>query len=105
MVMYMGRGLMGGIGGIVGSAGLLAGGPLLATGVELGCITAVLLCGVSVAGGEGTVFEALVGMLVIAVIRSGMALAGVTQTIQLTTVALVLLGICIVNLRLARIRV
>ncbi len=105
MLMYMGSGLMAAIAGIVASARLLAAGPLLSTGVELGSITAVLLGGVSVAGGEGTVFEALVGMLVIAVIRSGMTLAGVTQTIQLTTVALVLLGICIVNLRLARIRV
>src|SRR5258708_3783562 len=105
ILMYMGSGLMAAIAGIVASARLLAAGPLLSTGVELGSITAVLLGGVSVAGGEGTVFEALVGMLVIAVIRSGMTLAGVTQTIQLTTVALVLLGICIVNLRLARTRV
>ena len=100
--MYTLSGLLAACAGAVMAARLLAAGPLLAKGMELGSITAVLLGGVSITGGEGTVSQALLGMLIIAILRSAMTLVGVTHTVQLTAIAVLLLVVVVLEKILAR---
>ena len=102
IALYTLSGLLAACSGAVMTARLLAAGPLLAKGLELGSITAALLGGVSISGGEGTVTHALLGMLIIAVLRSAMTLVGVTHTVQLTAIAVLLLVVVVLEKFLAR---
>lgn len=54
----------------------------LGTGFELDVITAVILGGVSFAGGEGRMRGALVGVLILGVLSNGLVLLGISPYIQ-----------------------
>ena len=91
LAIYTASGFFAAIGGIVMSARFLSAGPLLATGVELETITAALLGGISIAGGQGSVAGALLGMLVIATLGNGLTLAGVSNSTLRMIIAVLLL--------------
>jgi ribose/xylose/arabinose/galactoside ABC-type transport system permease subunit len=75
-------------GGLVGLASLLFTGiahaarPDVGVGLELDVITAVILGGVSLFGGRGTVVGALVGSLIIGIMNNGLVLMGVGSSVQ-----------------------
>jgi ribose/xylose/arabinose/galactoside ABC-type transport system permease subunit len=52
------------------------------TNAELNAIAAVVVGGTRLSGGEGTVLGSLVGALTIAVLNSGLVLAGIRDTLQ-----------------------
>jgi ribose transport system permease protein len=56
--------------------------PDLGVGFELDVIAAVILGGVSLFGGRGTIFGAFVGSLLIGVINNGLVLIGVNSSVQ-----------------------
>jgi len=93
LAIFTASGLFAAMGGIIMSARFLSAGPLLSVGVELGTITAALLGGVSIAGGQGTVAGALLGMLVIATLGNGMTLAKVSNSTQYMIIAVLLIVI------------
>ena len=105
LTVYVVSGLLAAISGIITGARLLSAGPLLAVGVELATITAALLGGVSIAGGQGTIAGGLLGMLVIATLQNGMTLAKVSTSVQYMTVAALLVVIITVEMFLARRRI
>lgn len=76
------------LGGLVGLGSLLFTGiahaarPDLGSGLELDVIAAVILGGVSLFGGRGTIIGALVGSLIIGVLNNGLVLLGVGPSIQ-----------------------
>ena len=72
--VYVLSGLMAGIAAIVTSGRLNAGSPTFGQLAELDCIAAVVIGGASFLGGRGIVGNALVGALMIGVIRNGMNL-------------------------------
>jgi ribose transport system permease protein len=84
-------GLMAGLAGImlVGLTGLSV--PSAATAYELDVITAVLLGGTSLAGGEGSVWGTLVGVLIIGIINNGMTLLNVPPYWQIAAKGVLLL--------------
>ena len=102
VALYTASGLLAGLTGAILAARLLAAGPLLAIGMELGSITAALLGGVSITGGIGTVAQALLGMLVIAILRSTMTLLAITHTVQQTVIAFLLIVIVVVEMVLGK---
>jgi ribose/xylose/arabinose/galactoside ABC-type transport system permease subunit len=75
-------------GALVGLASLLFTGiahaarPDLGVGLELDVIAAVILGGVSLFGGRGTIVGALVGSLIIGIVNNGLVLMGVSSSIQ-----------------------
>lgn len=56
--------------------------PDLGVGFELDVIAAVILGGVSLSGGRGTILGAFVGSLLIGVINNGLVLIGVNSSVQ-----------------------
>lgn len=84
-------------GGIAALAGLLYSARVgavrgdVALGFELDIITMVLLGGVSIFGGKGSLWGALLSILIVLNIRNGMALADLTGHIQTGVVGLLLI--------------
>ena len=64
----------------------------VANGFELDIITMVLLGGVSVFGGTGSLFGTLMAILIVLNLRNGMALVNITGHIQTGVVGLLLIG-------------
>ena len=74
---YMMTGLFAGFAGIILTARLGAASVTTGTGLELKVITAVIIGGASLAGGEGTVLGAFFGSLLMALIVNALTLLGV----------------------------
>jgi ribose/xylose/arabinose/galactoside ABC-type transport system permease subunit len=66
-------------------------------GLELDVIAAVVLGGASIYGGVGTITGTVLGVLIIAVLRNGLTLAGVDTTWQLVLLGVVLIVGVFVN--------
>lgn len=66
--------------------------PSAAVGYEFDIVTAVLLGGASLSGGEGSVWGTLVGVLIIGIINNGMALMSVPPFWQILAKGTLLLG-------------
>jgi rhamnose transport system permease protein len=72
----------------------------MASGFELDIITIVLLGGVSIFGGKGTLFGTLLAILIVLNLRNGMALANITGHIQTGVIGMLLiLSVLIPNIR------
>ncbi len=75
-----------------------------ARGWELDVITAVVLGGVSIAGGRGSMFGAVIAYLLIVILRTGMGVANIKAESQLTVIgALLVISVIVSNLS-ARVR-
>jgi ribose transport system permease protein len=77
MVMML-QGALAAVSGIVALAFLETGDPSYGQGYEMLVVAAGIIGGTSLAGGSGTVIGAFIGALIIAVIRNGLVLLGVT---------------------------
>lgn len=76
-------GLMAGIGGAILSSRLDSGQAATAQGLELDVLTAVVLGGVSIAGGKGKLESVFVGVLIIGILANGMVLLNIQHFYQL----------------------
>lgn len=90
-VLYIIMGTLCGAAGVVFSARMNSGMPAAGTGFEMDAIAAAIIGGTSAVGGEGSVFGALVGALVMGSIDNGLSLLNVGVTFQYVIKGLVLL--------------
>lgn len=81
-ISFLVLGVTGAISGIVLTGRLAAGMPASGTGMELDAIAACVIGGVSLSGGKGNVWGALVGALVMASIANGMSLLSLQTYMQ-----------------------
>jgi ribose transport system permease protein len=88
--VYVMCGLLAGVAAIITSGRLNAGSPTAGNLAELDSIAAVIIGGASFLGGRGTVVNALVGALMIAVIRNGMNLLNVGAFLQPIVIGVVI---------------
>jgi ribose transport system permease protein len=88
--VYVMSGVLAGIAAIVTSGRLNAGSPTFGQLAELDAIAAVVIGGASFLGGRGNVGNALVGALMIGVIRNGMNLLNVEAFLQLIVIGVVI---------------
>src|SRR5258706_5931583 len=87
-------GALAGIGGLVYTGRLGAGGPNAGIGFELEAIAAVVVGGTSLMGGRGSVVGSFLGVLIIAVLGSGLAQAGAQEpTKRLVTGAVIVAAV------------
>ena len=80
-----------GVAGIIMLSRINAGRPGLGTGYELDVITAVVLGGVSIMGGRGSIFGVFIGVLIIGVLSNGLILIDVSEFYQQIVKGVVLL--------------
>jgi ribose transport system permease protein len=77
LAVFMLTGLLVGLAAIVDTSRFQAAGPNGGTGFELQAIAAAVIGGTSLMGGRGSVLSTLFGVLIIAVLNSGLAATGV----------------------------
>jgi ribose transport system permease protein len=89
---YVVAGLFTGLGGVIMLSRLNSGQPNVATGFEMDVITAVVLGGVSIAGGEGRFSGVIFGIFIIGILSNGMILLNVQDYWQLVIKGAVLMS-------------
>lgn len=83
-------GLLVGLGGILHTARLSAADPNAGLGLELRAIAAVVIGGTSLTGGRGSVIRSAIGVVLIAVLGSGLAQAGAQEPVKRLITGLVI---------------
>jgi len=78
LLSYVFCGLMAALAGIVATARLSSAFPLSGSGTELRVISACVIGGASLAGGEGTILGSLLGVLLMGLINNGLVLLNVS---------------------------
>jgi rhamnose transport system permease protein len=91
MAVFAMSGVVAGLAGVLYAARLGAVRGNTATGYELDIITVVLLGGVSIFGGSGTLLGVLLSTLLVLNLRNGMQLANVSGNMQTAVVGLLLI--------------
>ena len=107
MTLYVISGLTAAIGGILLTARGGTALPDAAEGYELGVIAGVIIGGVSLAGGQGTIPGVLIGAALLGVINNGIVLAGLAGYWQQLIIGLVIAaaaGLDVFRQRLAYLR-
>ena len=90
VAVYVVSGLLAGVAGLLTAGRTGAGAPTFGTLAELDAIAAVVIGGASFLGGRGNVGNAIVGALMIAVIRNGMNLLNVDSFFQPMVIGVVI---------------
>lgn len=93
-------GLMCGMASLSQTSRLLSSDPNAAVGLELSAIAACVIGGTSLMGGRGSVIASFIGVLIIAVLQTGLAQMGVEDaTKQLITGAVIILAVLLDAIR------
>ena len=94
---YIACAALAGLGGIIPASIFSTGDPLTGAQYELMVISAVVVGGTSLSGGEGKIPNTLIGSLIIAVIRNAMNLAQLTDKKQMVVLGMVILGAVLID--------
>lgn len=92
MTLFVASGLVASLAGLLFAARVGAVRGDVANGFELDIITMVLLGGVSIFGGSGSLWGTLLSVLIVLNLRNGMALLNITGHIQTGVIGLLLIG-------------
>lgn len=85
-------GFLSGLAGLVLLSRTNSGQPAAGMGYEMDAITAVVLAGVNIMGGEGRIGMVVVGVLIMGVLGTGMIMCNINDYIQQFVKGLVLIG-------------
>ncbi len=96
--VYVLSGLCAAIGGVILTARVRSGQPLLGQGLELNAVAAVVIGGTSLFGGRGRLLGTIYGVLLVGIVSNGLDLLGISTFIQrivigVATIAAVLLTV------------
>ena len=80
------------VGGILASAQLGLGNSQIGSGRLFSTVTAVVVGGTALSGGEGSVLQTLVGVLIVAVLNNGMVLVSVPPSVQIGVQGLMIIA-------------
>ena len=101
MLAYGGTGLLCGVAGVMLTSRFASAVPGAGVGLEFEAITAVVLGGSSLKGGEGNILGAIIGVAVMGVLRNGLNLVGVQDDWQVLFLgAALILAVLADNIRL-----
>lgn len=95
--IYALSGAAAGIAAVIMTAWVSAAQPLAGEGLELQSLAAVVVGGVALTGGSGTMLQALFGTFVLGILSNGLNMAGVSSFLQTLVVGLVILIAVIVD--------
>lgn len=100
MFAYAVTGMLCGLGGVMMASRVASSVPDAGSGFEFEAITAVVMGGSSLKGGEGNIIGTIIGVAVMAVLRNGLNLRGVPNTWQVLFLGIMLiLAVLADNLR------
>jgi len=90
-IVYAFSGFLSAVAGVVAVSRLMSAQPTTGDGYELQIITAVVLGGVSIKGGEGRIAFVIIGVFIMGVLANGMIMMNITAFYQLVVRGCVLL--------------
>jgi ribose/xylose/arabinose/galactoside ABC-type transport system permease subunit len=91
LFVYSISGFLAGIAGIIMASRVASGQPSAGSGFEMDALTAAVVGGVGIGGGEGKIYGALLGVLLIGVLSNGLVILGLNEYIQMVTKGTVLM--------------
>jgi ribose transport system permease protein len=92
VIVYVLSGVLAAAGGVVMTARLGVAAPTAAGGYELDIIAAAMVGGVSLLGGEGTMWGVLLGAVTMQVLRNGLVLLGLPTYWQVVAIGVVIIA-------------
>jgi ribose transport system permease protein len=95
-------GMLSGLAAILLTARLNSAQPIAGMNYELDAIAATVIGGTSLLGGEGTVVGTLIGALIMAVLRNGLNLLGVSSFIQQVVIGSVIILAVLIDMALKK---
>jgi len=101
-VVYGLAGLFSGLAAILLTARLNSAQPIAGMMYELDAIAATVIGGTSLLGGEGNVLGTLIGALIMAVLRNGLNLLGVSSFLQQVVIGSVIIVAVLIDMALKR---
>ena len=93
------------VGGILAAAQLGLGNAQIGTGRLFTTVTAVVVGGTALSGGEGGVLQTLVGVLIVVVLSNGMVLMGVPPSVQIGVQGLMIIAAVALSIDRRKMRV
>jgi len=90
--VYALSGFTASIAGLIETARLFSAYPTAGSGYELDSIAAVVIGGTSFFGGEGSILQTLIGALIMATLRNGCNLVGVSPFVQQALIGVIIIG-------------
>ena len=95
-------GMLSGLAAVILTARLNSAQPIAGMMYELDAIAATVIGGTSLLGGEGTVVGTLIGALIMAVLRNGLNILGVSSFVQQVVIGSVIIAAVLVDMWLKR---
>lgn len=97
IAVYTMTGVLAAIGGLIMVGRLYAGNPNAGGNFEMDSIAATIVGGTSLSGGQGTVVGALLGSLLLAVIKNSLVLLSVNMYWQTVAVGAIIITVCSID--------
>lgn len=97
LLIYSFSGFMSGLAGYIFVSRVSTTRSDMGTGIELDVIAAVVLGGTSIFGGTGSVVGTMIGVVLIQLLKNGLALSGVTSDATIVVIGSVLIFAILVN--------
>lgn len=95
ILSYTISGFLCGIAGVIMTGRVSSGQPAVGKGMDMTCLTAVVLGGVSLTGGEGKIFKAIMGVLILGVLTNGMTIMNIDEYTQMIVEgSILMLAVC-----------
>lgn len=89
--VYMILGALAGISGIMVTGNIYHADPMSGSGYEMDAICAAVIGGVSLMGGEGSIFGVIIGAALMGVLRNGFVLLQISSFVQILALGVVIL--------------
>jgi ribose transport system permease protein len=103
IVIFTVMSLLSGIGGILLGSRLSYAHSTTGEGLEFTILTAVVLGGASLSGGKGSILRAVVGLIFLATISTGMIVHNIDPLIQQLIVGIILIATVFIDTRMGKI--
>ncbi len=97
LLIYTASGFMAGLAGYIFVSRVSTTRSDMGTGLELDVIAAVVLGGTSIFGGTGTIAGTVIGVILIQLLKNGLALTGVTGDATIVVIGIVLILSILIN--------
>ncbi len=104
LIIYAFSGLMAALAAIIFVSRVTTTRSDMGTGLELDAIAAVVLGGTSIFGGKGSIFGTILGLVLIQLLKNGLALTGVTSDATIIVIGSTLILAILVNNLIQRLR-